>query len=134
MNKNIKIASLLIAIFWTGNSQAQEVRALTIKEATTLALQNHPQLAVSAKAIEISKQNTEVAKLQKLPSITASTSQFYLGNSLIIDKDFSNSMTVQLPHYGSTYGLQASQLIFKGGLDGKSKRNWLKLKRLIKIL
>ena len=120
MNKNIKIASLLIAIFWTGNSQAQEVRALTIKEATTLALQNHPQLAVSAKAIEISKQNTEVAKLQKLPSITASTSQFYLGNSLIIDKDFSNSMTVQLPHYGSTYGLQASQLIFKGGLVKKS--------------
>ena len=88
MNKNIKIASLLITFFWTGNSQAQEVRELTIKEATTLALQNHPQLAVSAKAIEISKQNTEVAKLQKLPSITASTSQFYLGNSLIIDKDF----------------------------------------------
>ena len=103
MNKNIKIASLLITFFWTGNSQAQEVRALTIKEATTLALQNHRQLAVSAKAIEISKQNTEVAKLQKLPLITASTSQFYLGNSLIIDKDFSNSMTVQLPHYGSTY-------------------------------
>ena len=120
MNKNIKIASLLIAFFWAGNAQAQEVRELTINEATTLALQNHPQLAVSAKAIEISKQNTEVAKLQKLPSITASTSQFYLGNSLIIDKDLSNSMTVQLPHYGSTYGLQASQLIFKGGLVKKS--------------
>ena len=120
MNIHIKIASLLIAFLWAENSKAQEVKELTISEATTLALQNHPQLAVSAKKIEISRQNTEVSKLQKLPSITASTSQFYLGNSLIIDKDFSNSMSVQLSHYGSSYGVQASQLIFKGGLINKS--------------
>lgn len=93
MNKHLTIVSLSIAFFWAGNARAQEVKELTINQATTLALQNHPQLAVSAKAIEISKQNTEVAKLQQLPSITAATSQFYLGNSLIIDKDFSNSMT-----------------------------------------
>lgn len=120
MNKNIIVTSLLIAFFWAESLQAQEVKELTITEATALALKNHPQLAVSEKKIEISKQNTEVAKLQKLPSITASTSQFYLGNSLIIDKDFSNSMTVKLPHYGSSYGIQASQLIFKGGAVHKS--------------
>lgn len=58
--------------------------------------------------------------MQQLPTITASTSQFYLGNALIIDKDFSNSTNVAMPHYGSSYGVQASQLIFKGGLVKKS--------------
>ncbi|QOW09504.1 TolC family protein [Kaistella flava (ex Peng et al. 2021)] len=120
MNKVFKIGCLTAAFFWAGHYQSQEVKELTIKQATELALQHHPQLAVSEKKIEIAKQNTEISKLQKLPSITASTSQFYLGNSLIIDKDFSNSMSVQLPHYGSSYGIQASQVIFKGGLIKKS--------------
>ncbi|HAY3541716.1 TPA: TolC family protein [Elizabethkingia anophelis] len=99
---------------------AQEVRSMTADEVMTLALQNHQQLKLSEKNIYISKQQTEVTKLQKLPTITASTSQFYLGNALIIDKDFSNSTHVAMPHYGSSYGVQASQLIFKGGLVKKS--------------
>lgn len=93
---------------------------MTADEVMTLALQNHQQLKLSEKNIYISKQQTEVTKLQKLPTITASTSQFYLGNALIIDKDFSNSTNVAMPHYGSSYGVQASQLIFKGGLVKKS--------------
>ncbi|UKY86884.1 TolC family protein [Elizabethkingia anophelis] len=99
---------------------AQEVRSMTADEVMTLALQNHQQLKLSEKNIYISKQQTEVTKLQQLPTITASTSQFYLGNALIIDKDFSNSTHVAMPHYGSSYGVQASQLIFKGGLVKKS--------------
>ncbi|MDV3925469.1 hypothetical protein CMT52_06655 [Elizabethkingia anophelis] len=99
---------------------AQEVRSMTADEVMTLALQNHQQLKLSEKNIYISKQQTEVTKLQQLPTITASTSQFYLGNALIIDKDFSNSTNVAMPHYGSSYGVQASQLIFKGGLVKKS--------------
>ena len=99
---------------------AQEVRSMTADEVMALALQNHQQLKLSEKNIYISKQQTEVSKLQKLPTITASTSQFYLGNALIIDKDFSNSTNVAMPHYGSSYGVQASQLIFKGGLVKKS--------------
>ncbi|CAI9677115.1 TolC family protein [Elizabethkingia anophelis] len=99
---------------------AQEVRSMTADEVMTLALQNHQQLKLSEKNIYISKQQTEVTKLQQLPTITASTSQFYLGNALIIDKDFSNSTHVAMPHYGSSYSVQASQLIFKGGLVKKS--------------
>jgi hypothetical protein len=60
-----------------------------------------------------------VLKLQKLPNITA-TSQFYLGDAVAIDKDFSNSTNVPMPHYGSSYAVQATQLIFKGGLVNKS--------------
>ena len=111
---------LVVGLFVYGIIGAQEVKNITLEEALSLAVQNHQQLKVSAKSVDISKQQTEVAKLQKLPSITASTSQFFLGNALIIDKDFSNSTKVDMPHYGSTYAVQAKQLIFKGGLVKKS--------------
>ncbi|GEN65703.1 transporter [Chryseobacterium rhizosphaerae] len=93
---------------------------MTAGEVAELAVRNHQQLKVSAQNIDIAKQNTNVVKLQKLPTITASTSQFYLGDAVAIDKDFSNSTTIPMPHYGSSYAVQATQLIFKGGLVNKS--------------
>lgn len=99
---------------------SQEIKQMTANEVAELALQNHQQLKVSAQNIDIAKQNTNVVKLQKLPNITASTSQFYLGDAVAIDKDFSNSTNVAMPHYGSSYAVQATQLIFKGGLVNKS--------------
>lgn len=120
MTKNIKTAlSLVIAIF-PALFFSQEIKQMTANEVAELALQNHYQLKVSAQNINIAKQQTDITKLQKLPSITASTTQFYLGNVVAIDKDFSNSTTIPMPHYGSTYGVQATQLIFKGGLVNKS--------------
>lgn len=120
MTKNIKTAlSLLIAIFPV-LFFSQESRQMTVKEVTELALQNHYQLKISTQNINIAKQQTHITKLQKLPNITASTTQFYLGNVVAIDKDFSNSTAIPMPRYGSTYGVQATQLIFKGGLVNKS--------------
>ena len=99
---------------------SQELKQMTANEVAGLAVQNHQQLKVSAQNIDIAKQNTNVAKLQKLPNITASVSQFYLGDVVAIDKDFSNSTNIPMPYYGSSYAVQATQLIFKGGLINKS--------------
>ncbi|MCX8531064.1 TolC family protein [Chryseobacterium luquanense] len=120
MVKNIKTAlSILVGLF-PALFFSQEIKQMTANEVAELALQNHYQLKVSAQNIDIAKQQTDITKLQKLPTITASTTQFYLGNAVAIDKDFSNSTTIPMPHYGSTYGVQATQLIFKGGLVNKS--------------
>jgi outer membrane protein TolC len=120
MTKKIKTAlSVLIAAF-PALFFSQQIKQMTAGEVAELAVQNHQQLKVSAQNIDIAKQSTNVAKLQKLPTITASTSQFYLGDAVAIDKDFSNSTTVPMPHYGSSYAVQATQLIFKGGLVNKS--------------
>ena len=120
MKNKVKQTLLAASLLMVGFFNAQESRDLSVQQVMDLALQNHQQLKVSAKNIDITKQQTEVAKLQKLPSITASTSQFFLGDALIIDKDFSNTTRVEMPHYGSTYAVQAQQLIFKGGLVNKS--------------
>ena len=120
MTKEIKtIISVLIG-FFPALFFSQEIKQMTANEVAELALQNHYQLKVFAQNINIAKQLTNITKLQKLPSVVASTTQFYLGNVVAIDKDFSNSTTIPMPHYGSTYGVQATQLIFKGGLVNKS--------------
>ncbi|UTX48698.1 TolC family protein [Chryseobacterium sp. MA9] len=120
MTQKIKTAlSVLIAAF-PALFFSQQIKQMTAGEVAELAVQNHQQLKVSAQNIDIAKQNTNVVKLQKLPTITASTSQFYLGDAVAIDKDFSNSTKVPMPHYGSSYAVQATQLIFKGGLVNKS--------------
>ncbi|MGX9985763.1 TolC family protein [Soonwooa purpurea] len=118
MKQQIKVLGLLFVGF-SSLFRAQSVE-MSVQQAADMAVKNHQQLKISEKNISISQQQTEVAKLQKLPSITASTSQFFLGDALIIDKDFSNSTKVSMPHYGSTYSVQAQQLIFKGGLVNKS--------------
>ncbi|MGN7866216.1 TolC family protein [Chryseobacterium sp. 22458] len=120
MTQKIKTAlSVLIAAF-PALFFSQQIKQMTAGEVAEMAVQNHQQLKVSARNIDIAKQNINVAKLQKLPTITASTSQFYLGDAVAIDKDFSNSTKIPMPHYGSSYAVQAIQLIFKGGLVNKS--------------
>ena len=112
---------IIILIFLTNSlSNAQQVREITVSEVMNLVVEHNAQLSVSEKKIEVAKQQIEVAKLQQLPTITASTSQFYLGNSFIVEKDFSRLTRAKLPHYGSSYGIDASQLIYKGGLIKKS--------------
>ncbi|MDH6253237.1 outer membrane protein [Chryseobacterium sp. H1D6B] len=120
MVKNIKtVLSVAIALFPV-LFFSQEIKKMTADEVASLALQNHQQLKVAAQNIGIAKQQTDITKLQKLPTITASTSQFYLGDAIAIDKDFSGSTNVSMPHYGSSYAVQATQLIFKGGLVNKT--------------
>jgi outer membrane protein TolC len=120
MIKNVKTALSLVIMIFPALFFSQEIKQMTANDVAELAVQNHQQLKVSAQNINIAKQNTNIAKLQKLPTITASMSQFYLGDMVAIDKDFSNSTTISMPHYGSSYGVQATQLIFKGGLVNKS--------------
>ncbi|MFP3596731.1 TolC family protein [Chryseobacterium sp. SIMBA_029] len=120
MTKNVKTALSLVIALFPALFFSQEIKQLTAKEVVELAVQNHQQLKVTAQNIDIAKQQTGITKLQKLPTITASTSQFYLGNVVAIDSDFSNSTTIPMPHYGSSYAVQATQLIFKGGLVNKS--------------
>lgn len=120
MINSIKTALSLVIALFPALVFSQETRHMTADDVAQLAIRNHQQLRVSAQNIGIAQQQTTIVKLQKLPSISASTSQFYLGNVVAIDKDFSNSTTVPMPHYGSSYAVQATQLIFKGGLVNKS--------------
>lgn len=115
-----KMTLLAMALFFSAASAQTSERKMTLDEVIQLALQNHTQLKLSKENINIAKQQTKIAELQKLPSVTASANAFYLGDALLLDKDLSKVATLTMPHFGNTYSVQASELIFKGGLVKKS--------------
>lgn len=115
-----KMTLLAMALFFSAASAQTSERKMTLDEVIQLALENHTQLKLSKENINIAKQQTKIAELQKLPSVTASANAFYLGDALLLDKELSKVATLTMPHFGNTYSVQASELIFKGGLVKKS--------------
>ncbi|MEK6450965.1 MULTISPECIES: TolC family protein [unclassified Myroides] len=112
------ISALLLS---SGISYAQNgVKELTIEEVIQLALENHQQLKVNEKNKEFATQQTKVVRQQRLPNLTASATAAYIGDVQILDKDFSKVMTKDMPHFGNSYAIQASELLYKGGLINKS--------------
>ena len=115
----MKIKSIIAVLLTTisiNTAFAQTERKISVEELFALTKENHPNLAVSKADITIAKQKVEVAKNAQLPSINAGVQAYYLGDVNIIDKDFSNSKRVEMPHFGNTFSVDASQLIWKGGL------------------
>lgn len=109
---------LLMVIFSINSVYGQDggEYKLSIDELFRLTKDNYPSLAVSQADITIAKQNVEVAKNALLPTINTGLQAYYLGDSHIIDKDFSDATRVAMPHFGNSFSVDASQLIWKGGL------------------
>lgn len=57
----------------------------------------------------------KAAKARRLPDISVSVSASYLGNGKIWDRDFSNAMKVDIPHFGNNFALEAQQVVYAGG-------------------
>jgi len=111
-----------IFIFLLGFSivgYAQEYR-LSLEQAIAMGLQNHQQLKIAEAGVDVSKHQLQTAKNQMLPSVEFSANAFYLGDVTVLNSDWSKAQTVEMPHFGNTFGLQASQLLYKGGVIRKS--------------
>ena len=116
---------LFLAIVFSGLSMigySQELiqYQLSLKEAITLGLENHQQLKVAKAILGTSQQQVKVSKSQHLPTITFSANVFYLGDALVLNPDWSKLQTVDMPHFGNSFAVQASQLLYKGGVIKKS--------------
>ncbi|WP_322969183.1 TolC family protein [Faecalibacter sp. LW9] len=94
----------------------QQVITITIDEALQLAIKNHAQLKVTKQQVIINEQEKEITKLNQLPIINTSIKASYLGDVDLFDGTFSKVMTQEIPHFGNSLEIQASQLIYKGGI------------------
>lgn len=128
--KYIVVSLVVFAVSFSVQAQENRLQTLSIPELFDLVKKNHPNLKVSAADIQIAEQNIAVAKNQMLPEISTGLQASYLGDSYIIDKDFSNSKRVELPHFGNKFSVEARQLIWKGGVV----RNAIEIQNLTKEL
>lgn len=125
--KHNKIALAILCVVFSASLSAQKnERSLTVEELFQLMETQNPTLAVSKADIAVARQQVEVAKNSMLPSINLGTQQYYIGNATVIYKDFSDTKTVKMPHYGSSYSGDVSELLWKGG----AVRNGIKIQSL----
>ena len=77
-----------------GKAQDTTYRIVSLTELFDLTQKNSQQVKVAAAGVGIAQQGVEVAKLQQLPTLSTSVSGGYLGDAVIMDKDFSKTTTV----------------------------------------
>lgn len=113
MNKKLIFAGLLtLAGGWPAAAQQQ---VLTMDEMFRLADANSKSIAARQLAVDEAAEAVRVAKNDRLPSIEASLSLSYIGDGWMADRDFSNGMKADIPHFGNNFALKATQVVYSGG-------------------
>ena len=126
--KPISYLFLIICVSFSGSLFAQKnlEKKITIAELFSLTLENNPSLSVSKANFKRAEQDVKVARNMQLPDLNISANALYIGDATILDKDFSNATKIDMPHFGNTLSLEATQLIWKGNIV----RNTIQVKSL----
>lgn len=106
-------------------SNAQSL-ILSIDEMFHLADEHSKSIRVHTLHTEETSQGIKVAQDKRLPSIQANLTLNYIGDGCMTDRDFSNGIHADMPHFGNTFVLKASQVLYSGGsISGSIKKSKL---------
>lgn len=96
---------------------AQEVawHIMSIEDMFALADRNSKSLRPYATGICEAREGVRIAGNARLPEIEAALSFSYLGDALLIDRNFSNGTNAPMPHLGNNFSVEASQVVYAGG-------------------
>lgn len=108
------IACVLLCV-GSVNAQEKNIKVYTLDEIFNLAENNSKQLKLSNTKIETSKAAVSTAKNSLLPSVDVSLRGSFIGNACIIDRDLGHGIKGSMPHWGNTFSVEASQVVFAGG-------------------
>ena len=112
----MRVFWLLIALagVWTIGARAQ-TRSMSLGELLELADKNSTSIRSFESGVLTAEAAVESAKAERLPDISASLSVSYLGDGYIWDRDWSNGMSVDMPHFGNNFALKVQQAVYTGG-------------------
>lgn len=116
--RNAFIASLIT--LQIANAENPNQKVLSISEIFKLAHENSKILKIANTNINISRNQTQIAKNTRLPSVNIGLSMSYLGNATIFDRNLSNSFKAEMPHLGNNFVIEASELVYAGGAISNS--------------
>lgn len=96
-----------------------QTRSLTLDEMFQLADQNNNRIRLYDLAISEAEQGVKVACNDRLPSIQAHVELNYIGDGVMTDRNFAHAVHADMPHFGNSFVLKASQVIYAGGAVAK---------------
>lgn len=113
ITRSIFVYCLLLCAI-SASAQSSD-RTMTLNELFALADSQSKSIKIYESAVTGADKDISVAKTALLPNIEFSASATYNGNAWVSDRDFSNGQTYTSPHFGNSFSLEASQLVFAGG-------------------
>ncbi len=96
-------------------SYSQNVRKMDISELFDLLERNDKTLSVRKIGVDAAREGVRSARNQRLPDINASVSASYIGNALLMERDFTQVQNLTSPHFGNSFTLDAQQVVYAGG-------------------
>lgn len=105
-----------------------QTQVLTLDEVFRLADENSKSISIHSLITDEAEKAIEIAKNDLLPSVGAKATAQYISDCVTFDRDFGNWESGEMPHFGNSLILKATQVIYAGG---RIKNN-INLKRLEK--
>ena len=115
MSKKKRLIGLLCATALCSQGLYAQSQLMGIDELLRLADAQSKSIQTYRTGTEAAGEALKAAKAQRLPDVNVSLSASYLGNGKIWDRDFGNAMTVDMPHFGNNFVIEAQQVIYAGG-------------------
>lgn len=126
MTKKVFILSAMLA--GSISCLQAQTRMLTLDEVFRLADENSKSINIHSLMTDEAEKAIEIAKNDLLPSVGAKATAQYISDCVTFDRDFGNWESGEMPHFGNSLILKATQVIYAGG----KIRNNINLKRLEK--
>lgn len=115
MNKYILLTVCTCILYNGAYAQESVQKRLSIDEMFALAEENSKSLRADKTGVEESLRAIKEAKNARLPEISAEVSVNYIGDGRMWERDFSDKMNIDMPHFGNNLTVKASQVIYSGG-------------------
>lgn len=116
MKDIIKGFIMCCSLVYAGSVYAQlSVRTMSLNDLFSLADTQSKTIKIYESAVTGADRDISVAKNAYLPSIEFTASASYNGNAWVANRDFSNGQTFESPHFGNSFAVEASQVVFAGG-------------------
>lgn len=106
---------MLLMLATTLVVSAQHVLTLTPDALFAMADSTEQSLRAGRYGMEAAAREVRAAEAMRLPDIEVSLSASYLGNGYVWNRDFTNGIAVDIPHFGTNFAVSVSQVIYAGG-------------------
>ena len=115
MSKKKRLIGLLYIAVLCSQGLCAQTRQMGIEELFRFADEQSKSIQTYRTGQEAAAEALKAAKAQRLPDVNVSLSASYWGNGKLWDRDFGNAMTVDMPHFGNNFALEAQQVVYAGG-------------------
>ena len=106
---------MAMAVTMVLSTNAQTVKEMSVREMFELIEQNNRSIQSDSTGVEVARMGVKAARSQMLPDISAQLNGSFIGNAVMLDRDFTNAKGMKSPHLGNQFLIDVRQTIYAGG-------------------